>query len=83
MNTEMKQCPRVVKCPLFNNNLKLDEKELESYKNIYCNRGESEFKKCKRFLVSENVIKCGDFVMPDSPESVDDLIERMVEEGVI
>ena len=76
-------CPRIPKCPLFNNEIEVGKEKLESYKNIYCNNGESEFVKCKRYLVRDAVMKCAEFIMPDSPETADDLIERMVEEGII
>ena len=77
------QCPRIPKCHLFNHNIQIDNERLENYKEVYCNAGEAFFKQCKRYLVSESVMKCADFVVPDSPESVDDLIERMVDEGVL
>lgn len=75
-------CPKTNTCPLFNDNLLKRAESAESYKNIYC-RDPKKHKECKRFMISEKVGKCADFVMPNSMFSIEQIQERMKNEGLI
>jgi len=76
-------CPKTEKCPLFNGNLlKRSESEI-TYKKLYCSAGESKWKQCKRFMVSESTGKCPDFVMPNSTYTLEEIIARMKKEKML
>ena len=75
-------CPKTPKCPLFNDGLLKRQESAENYKSLYC-RSESKYRECKRFIVSEQVGKCADFVMPNSFLSVDEIIVKMKGAGLI
>lgn len=73
-------CPKTPKCSLFNDNLLRRKESAETYKNMYCRKNYTD---CKRYIVSEKVGKCADFVMPNSSYSVDEIVDRMKKEGLI
>lgn len=75
-------CPKTPKCPLFNDNLLQRKESAETYKNLYC-RSNSKYMECKRYIVSEKVGRCADFIMPNSSYTVEELIERMKKEGLL
>lgn len=76
------QCPKVVKCPLFNDKILKREESAEVYKNLYC-RNSEKFATCKRYQVSEKIGSCADFVMPNSTLSVEEIIQKMKEKALI
>jgi hypothetical protein len=78
----MNECPKTPKCPLFNDNLLKRAESAEVYKRGYCKDSE-KYKECMRYIVSEKVGKCADFVMPNSMLTVEQIIERMKKEGLI
>ena len=75
-------CPRTGTCPLFNDNLLKRKESAETYKALYC-RSDEKYKACKRYIVVEKVGAVGDFVMPNSTYTVEEIIERMHSEGLI
>jgi hypothetical protein len=75
-------CPKTANCALFNNNLLKREESAETFKNLYC-KSSTNHKNCKRYIVSEKVGKCADFVMPNSSYTVDEIIGKMKEKGLI
>lgn len=75
-------CPKTPKCPLFNDNLLKRAGSADIYKNGYC-RNIAKFKECKRYIISEKVGKCADFIMPNSSLSNEKIIEKMKKEGLI
>jgi hypothetical protein len=75
-------CPKTPKCTLFNDNLLKRAESAEVYKNIFC-RDSSKYKECKRYIVSEKVGKCADFVMPNSMLTIEQIIEKMKNEGLL
>ncbi len=75
-------CPKTPKCRLFNNNLLKRPETIEIYKSGYCNN-RARYKECKRFIVSETVGQCPDFVLPNSSLSLDEIFERMKKEGSV
>ncbi len=74
-------CPKVAKCPLFNGTLLKISGADESYKNLYCRAGESKWSTCKRYLTSEKVGKCPDWVLPNSSLSIEQIVQKMKEKG--
>jgi len=75
-------CPKTPNCPLFNNNLLKRTESAIAYKNNYCN-DKKKYKECMRYIVSEKLGKCPDFVMPNSMLSFDEIYSRMRKEGMI
>ena len=77
-----KICPKTQKCSLFNGNLLKRKESAETYKNLYC-KSETKFKECKRYLISEEVGICPDFVMPNSSYSINEIVVKMKKEGLL
>jgi hypothetical protein len=75
-------CPKTPKCPLFNDNLLKRAGSAEVYKNGYC-RDSKKYMECKRYIISEKVGKCADFVMPNSMLTIEQIIYRMKTEGLL
>ena len=75
-------CPKTPNCALFNDNLLKRAESAEIFKNLYC-KSSTKHKECKRYIVSEKVGKCADFVMPNSSYSIDEIVEKMKEKGLI
>lgn len=75
-------CPKATKCALFNGNILKRKESAETYRNLYC-KSAKRFKECKRFIISEKVGRCADYIMPNSFTSTKELIERMRSEGLI
>jgi len=76
---EALSCPKFAKCPIYQKNVFKNESAGETYKNLYCNAGETRFKTCKRYLVSEKVGRpAPDSIMPNSSLSVDEIISKMM-----
>ncbi len=71
-------CPKFAKCPIYLKSVFKNETSGESYKNLYCNAGESRFKACKRYQVSEKAgMPAPENIMPNSSLTVDDIISKM------
>lgn len=62
-------------CKLFSKNLLKRKQSEEVYKSLYCNT-KSNWKNCKRYLVSKEIGTCPDFVMPNSSYTVEDIISK-------
>ena len=71
-------CPKVEKCPIFQEGILMNKFTGESYKNIFCSR--ERHKECKRFLASA---KCDKpipvAVLPNSFLSIEEIIKRVNE----
>jgi len=76
-------CPKVEKCPLFNGSLLKRPQSEETYKNLYCKAGKTQYEKCKRFICSNTYGKTPDFVLPNSTLTIKEIGERMKEKGVL
>ncbi|MFO7370837.1 MAG: hypothetical protein R6X09_11260 [Bacteroidales bacterium] len=76
------ECPKIVKCPLFNDKILKRAESAEVYKKLFC-RNSEKFKECKRYQVSEKIGTCADFVMPNSTLTVDEIIQKMKEKALI
>lgn len=80
---KMKQelCPKIEKCPLFTGVLLKRKGSEESYKNLYCKAGKEKWSACKRYITSEKVGKCPDWVLPNCTKSLDEIVSKMKEKG--
>jgi hypothetical protein len=75
-------CPKTPKCPIFNGILKGTE-FTTTYKKLYCEAGEEGRLKCRRFQVAQKVGTCPPDILPNSTKSVDIIIQKMKEQGII
>jgi hypothetical protein len=75
-------CPKTPKCPIFNGVLQ-GTQYTETYKSLYCNAGQTGREKCRRFQVAEKCGMCAPDVLPNSSKSVDEIISKMKEKGLI
>jgi hypothetical protein len=78
----METCPKTPKCPLFNDGLLKRQESADTYKKLYCNSTD-KYRECKRFIIAEKAGKCPPFVLPNSSLSVDEILERMKNEGLL
>ncbi len=69
-------CPKIAKCPLFNDNLLIRPESSTVYKNSYC-LDHIRHKDCMRYKVSEKLGSCPKFVMPNSMLTIEEIVERM------
>lgn len=63
-------------CPILTGKVTIDEKAIKDYKDRFCNAGKKAWSKCVRFQVREIVGRCPPEVMPDSPMSPEEVIEK-------
>lgn len=70
------RCPKTEKCPLFNGLLTEKPETANIYRESYCTAGEKMYESCKRYIVSELIGSCPDFVMPNSSLTPEDIAEK-------
>ncbi len=71
-------CPKVAKCPIFQEGVLINKFTGDSYKKIYCTT--LKHKECKRFLVSKIYNKPIPVqVLPNSFFSVDDIVKKLTD----
>ncbi|MBQ3656409.1 MAG: hypothetical protein II956_06115 [Bacteroidales bacterium] len=71
-------CPKVAKCPIFQEGILINKLTGDSYKNIYCTR--ERYTECKRFIASQKCTKPIPVnVLPNSFLSIDEIIKRVNE----
>ena len=75
-------CPKVEKCPLFNDKLLKRKESGDTYRRLFCNN-EKKYFECKRFIISNKVGKCAPYVLPNSFSTTEELLERMRKDGII
>lgn len=69
-------CSKLGKCPLFNNHLLKRQESAETYKKLYCLNAD-RFRSCKRYIISDKVGLCAPYVLPNSFDTVEYLLEKM------
>jgi len=52
----------------------------EFYERTYCVAGEDNWNRCKRYQTKKTLNLCPDFLMPDSPFSLDEILDKLEEE---
>lgn len=71
----MPSCPNINTCRLINVAMDfVGTSDVKTYKRIYCTT--SRFSGCKRYQFKQKAGFCPDFVLPDTTESDDDIMER-------
>lgn len=68
-------CPKFEKCPIFTGKAFKQFNSSDVYKRLYCNAGETKYKTCVRYIVSEKTGKpVPDNIMPNSTTPVEKII---------
>ncbi len=75
----MEKCDKISKCPIYKNVLNEDEGLISTYKRLYCEAGEVNIKKCKRYQVSQVLGSCPPNILPNSNRSIEEIAEMIKE----
>lgn len=67
-------CPNIEKCPIYSGVLKGKEMTSKAYRQYYCNS--NEYVNCKRFIVKNATGTCPPEVLPNSFQSVEEIISK-------
>lgn len=70
----MNICKNYVQCPIYKGLLSDKEMTATAYRRIYCEAG---WLKCKRYLVKERIGTCPPDLLPNSFQTVDEIIAFM------
>ncbi len=73
----MDTCKNYVQCPIYRGILADKEMTATAYKRMYCEAGEQGWLKCKRYQVKERTGTCPPDLLPNSFQSVDEIIASM------
>jgi len=78
LNSEAENiCPNYQTCQLVNlPHIVPDKGKKEMYMSLYCRAGATAWSSCKRYITKKELNFCPDFVLPDSPETPGDIIDR-------
>lgn len=78
MNKEI--CPNIAGCRLVNTGIVVpDENKRSEYVASWCKDENGKWQECKRFISKKELGFCPDFVIPDSPLSIDGIIDKFEE----
>ncbi len=70
-------CPNYSDCKLLNSNCVVAiTKVREDYIFKYCQNDERNWRKCKRYIAKTTLNFCPDFVLPDTPLTPEEIIEK-------
>jgi len=69
-------CPNAAKCPIFNGILQDREFTARSYRNMYCESGEADWKKCKRYMTKDAFGECPADLLPNTVLSLAQIGEK-------
>ena len=75
-------CSKIANCDLFNDELLKRQDSANIYKELYCSRSD-KYPICKRYIISNLVGACADYVLPNSSSSIKELVDRMIADGII
>jgi len=75
-------CSKTPTCALFKGTLLKRKESAETYKQLFCKTVERH-KPCKRYMISDDLGECPDFVMPNSTMSVEEIKAKMKREGLL
>jgi len=68
-------------CPLINDPGFLQVKEkTDYYVETFCKGGKENWSICKRYLMKLRWNFCPDFVLPDTPDTTDEILDKFEEE---
>lgn len=76
-------CPNYNICKLVNElGFTGDEAQRKNYISEYCKANATKWDSCKR-LIAKNILNfCPDFVLPDTPLSVDEIVDKFDDENL-
>lgn len=76
-------CPKQRVCNLFNDKIQTfkSEQSLIIYKKLYCNAKDEYWQECRRLMIYKKTGKCADFVMPNSSLTIDQILDKMKDQG--
>lgn len=58
-----------------------EDKKREEYMELWCRKGEEVWGNCTRFATKKTLGFCPDFVVPDTPLSLEEIIDKFEEEN--
>lgn len=68
------KCPNIEKCPIYTGILKGKEMTSKAYRKYFCES--KEYVTCKRYMVDEATGACPPNILPNSFQSVEDIISK-------
>ncbi len=66
-------CPNAEKCPIFTERLAGKEYTAKSYRVQYCEAGEENWNRCKRFMTKKKYGVCPPDLLPNSLKTVEEI----------
>ena len=74
-------CPNYDDCKLINDTgFIISSSQKRSYVVYFCKSKNCDWQLCKRYIVKNTMHFCPDFVLPDSPLSADEIIDKFDKE---
>lgn len=74
-------CPSIEKCPIYTGVLKGKEMTSKAYRQYFCQT--KEYVTCKRYMVKESTGTCPPDILPNSFQSVEDIIIKYNLEKIV
>ena len=76
-------CPNYNVCKLVNEvGFTGNELQRKNYITEYCQENKAKWDICKRLIVKNTLNFCPDFVLPDTPLSTDEIIDKFDKENL-
>ena len=70
-------CPNYKHCKLVNTTtLPVEEEKRQRYMRDYCQQGKERWGDCARYTTRMELFFCPDFVMPDTPLTTREILEK-------
>lgn len=69
-------CPNYQNCQLVVGKLAIPELVQNSYITLFCNNSSNKWQTCKRFITKKEIDFCPDFVLPDTPLTTEEIIDK-------
>ncbi len=66
-------CPNSAQCPIFSGVLSNKETTAKAYRNQFCEAGEVEWNRCKRFMTKKQYGKCPPDLLPNTLKTVEEI----------
>ncbi len=76
-------CPNYNICKLVNEfGFTTDEVQRKNYIVEYCQTNDSKWASCKRLITKNTLNFCPDFVLPDTPLSAEEIIDKFDDDNL-
>lgn len=69
-------CKYSERCPIYNGILRSRKMTIQAYMDSFCNAGEENWSKCKRFQIAEIYGSCPPEILPNDRRNIDDIIKE-------